>query len=69
MSLEPWLHVTYFVVGYWIGDYYPKFERYLVDDINEMRAEKGLRPLVGTIAWIKYQVPEEEYGEGPNRKM
>ena len=56
---EPWLHVTYFMVGYVIGDYYPKAERRLVDDINVMRAEKGLLPLVGTAAWIRYQPPDD----------
>ena len=47
-----------------IGDYYPKAERQLVDDINEMRAEKGLLPLVGTAAWIRYRPPDDsEDGE------
>jgi hypothetical protein len=68
--IEPWLHVTYFIVGYVIGDYYPKAERKLVDDINEMRAEKGLMPLVGTAAWVRYQPPDaSEDGElGTKRK-
>ena len=35
-----------------------------MDDINVMRAEKGLMPLVGTAAWIRYQSPDEsEDGE------
>ena len=46
-------------MGYIIGDYYPKAERRLVDDINEIRAEKGLMPLVGTAAWIRYQPPDD----------
>ena len=51
-------------MGYIIGDYYPKAERRLVDDINEIRAEKGLMPLVGTAAWIRYQPPDDrEDGE------
>jgi hypothetical protein len=67
--IEPWLHVTYFIVGYMIGDYYPKAERRLVDDINEIRAEKGLLPLVGTAAWIRYQTPDPcEDGELGSKK-
>ena len=58
-NVEPWLHVTYFIVGCIIGDYYPKAERRLVDDINATRAEKGLMPLVGTAQWIRYAAPED----------
>jgi hypothetical protein len=59
---EPWLHVGYFMLGCCIGDYYPKMERRLVEDINVLRAEKGLLPLVGTAAWVRYKGPEVEDG-------
>lgn len=62
--------MTYFFVGYIIGDYYPKAERRLVDDINEMRAAKGLLPLVGTAAWIRYKTPDDnEDGEMGSKQM
>ena len=60
---EPWLHVGMFVFGCWAGDYYTKLELKLVQDINEIRASKGLSPMIGTTAWIRYQAPEDEYAE------
>jgi hypothetical protein len=57
---EPWFHVTLFIVGGMIANYIPKHEKRLVEDINQMRADRGLPPMVGTNAWIKYKVPEGE---------
>jgi hypothetical protein len=57
---EPWLHATYFTIGAAVGNWLPKYEKSLVEDINELRAKKGLPPLVGTRAWIAYQIPEDE---------
>jgi hypothetical protein len=42
------------------GNYYPKLEKELVEDVNELRAQRGLPPMVGTGAWIKYRPPEGE---------
>mmetsp|Transcript_937 Transcript_937/g.1418 ORF Transcript_937/g.1418 Transcript_937/m.1418 type:complete len:84 (-) Transcript_937:335-586(-) len=55
VSRSPWLHVTGFVVGCWSGNKYVQLERDLVEDINEIRADRGLPPMVGSNAWIKYQ--------------
>jgi hypothetical protein len=60
LSRDPWLHVTYGVLGFIVGDWYPKAERRLVLDINEIRADRGLPPLVGSNAWIRYQRPDGE---------
>ncbi len=49
---EPWLHVTYFFIGGWIGQRWVRLEKELVMDINEIRADKGLPPLVGTNAML-----------------
>jgi len=57
-SIEPWLHVGYFFLGSYIGQKWVELERDLVIDINEIRADKGLPPLVGTKGWIKYEKPE-----------
>jgi hypothetical protein len=52
---EPWLHVGYFFLGTWAGTYYVKAERQMLEDVNEIRADKGMPPLVGTSAWGKYR--------------
>jgi hypothetical protein len=50
--LEPWLHVTYFFIGGWVGQRWVRLEKELVLDINEIRADKGLPPLIGTDAML-----------------
>jgi hypothetical protein len=62
---EPWLHVTFFTVGAMVGNWLPKYELGLVEDINELRQKRGLPPMVGTNAWIKYKIPE---GEDPMKR-
>ena len=56
--IGPWLHVGYFFLGGYIGQRWVKLEKELVIDINEIRADKGLPPMVATNAWIKYENPE-----------
>jgi len=58
LHLGPWLHVGYFFLGGYIGQRWVKLEKELVIDINEIRADKGLPPMVATSAWIKYENPE-----------
>jgi hypothetical protein len=53
------MHVMMFTAGAYIGAKYPKWERALVDDINEIRSAKGLSPMVGTSKWVRYQPPED----------
>ena len=57
---EPWLHVTYFFLGGYIGQRWVRLEKELVMDINEIRADKGMPPMVATNAMlgIKYQPSE-----------
>jgi hypothetical protein len=54
-----------------VGNWYPKAERQLIVDINEIRADRGLPPLVGSNAWIRYKRPEGEiapmWGDGKPR--
>ena len=47
------------VVGYWVGEKYVKIEKKLAGDINQIRADKGLPPLVGTNSWVRYAVSDE----------
>ena len=56
--IEPWLHVGYFFLGGYIGQRWVNLEKELVMDINEIRADKGLPPMVATNAWISYEKPE-----------
>mmetsp|Transcript_28127 Transcript_28127/g.40201 ORF Transcript_28127/g.40201 Transcript_28127/m.40201 type:complete len:86 (-) Transcript_28127:178-435(-) len=58
LSRKPWLHVTYFFLGGYIGQRWVRLEKELVMDINEIRADKGLPPMIATNAWIKYDKPE-----------
>ena len=55
-SVEPWLHVGYFFVGCWAGNAYVRYEKKLVLEINEIRADKGMPPIVGSGHWIRYDV-------------
>lgn len=52
LKLEPWLHVTYFFLGGWIGQRWVRLEKDLVLEINEIRADKGMPPMVGTDAML-----------------
>jgi len=56
------MHVFMFTAGCVLGSKYPKWEKALVEDINEMRYAKGLPPMVGTAAWIRYRPPEGDDG-------
>jgi len=44
--------------GAWAGNKIGAVELSLVEDINQIRADKGMPPMVGTSAWIRYS-PEE----------
>jgi hypothetical protein len=50
----PYLHVGYFFVGCWAGNAYVKLEKSMVEDINQIRQDKGMPPIVGSNAWIRY---------------
>jgi len=51
---EPWLHVGYFILGCYGGNYYVNLEQQMVEDINDIRSDRGLPPLLGTRKWIRY---------------
>lgn len=58
LSRKPWLHVTYFFLGGYVAQRWVRLEKELVMDINEIRSDKGLPPMIATGAWIKYEKPE-----------
>ena len=59
LSRTPWLHVGYCVLGAWAGNKYVEVEKKMLMDVNEIRADKGLPPLVGSGYWVKY-LPSDE---------
>lgn len=58
--IEPWLHAFFFTAGCYVGHKYPKWEAAMAEDVNKLRVENGMPPLVGGNYWIKYQVPEDK---------
>jgi hypothetical protein len=54
LSPEPWNHVALALGGYWFGNYYVRLEKQLLLDINEIRADRGLPPLVGAHPYDYY---------------
>ena len=54
------MHVTMFFAGAYVGYKYPKWEADLAADINRVRIEQGMPPLVGGNVWLKYRVPEDK---------
>eukprot|EP00538_Stauroneis_constricta_P003949 CAMPEP_0119562458 /NCGR_PEP_ID=MMETSP1352-20130426/20483_1 /TAXON_ID=265584 /ORGANISM="Stauroneis constricta, Strain CCMP1120" /LENGTH=90 /DNA_ID=CAMNT_0007610865 /DNA_START=12 /DNA_END=284 /DNA_ORIENTATION=- len=53
LSRQPWMHVICTGGGAWAANKWSKTETELLMDINEIRAYKGLPPMVGT----KYYAP------------
>ena len=49
---EPWGHVGLFIVGAYAGNFYERTERELVEDLNQIRADRNMPPLVGSGAWF-----------------
>ncbi|KAL9191066.1 hypothetical protein ACHAXT_000772 [Thalassiosira profunda] len=60
LSRKPWLHVAYFFIGGYVGQKWVTLERELVLDVNEIRADKGMPPLVGTNRMLGLKYQEEE---------
>mmetsp|Transcript_7522 Transcript_7522/g.9824 ORF Transcript_7522/g.9824 Transcript_7522/m.9824 type:complete len:88 (+) Transcript_7522:152-415(+) len=46
LSRKPWMHLSLFVGGLYVGDKYPKYEAQLLQEINESREERGLPKLM-----------------------
>ncbi|GMI60429.1 hypothetical protein ScalyP_jg6770 [Parmales sp. scaly parma] len=45
---QPWLHVSFIIGGAYAGHCYPAIEQKQRDDVNMIRREKNLPPLVGS---------------------
>ncbi|GKY96100.1 hypothetical protein MPSEU_000570200 [Mayamaea pseudoterrestris] len=59
-SRQPWMHVGMFILGAYVGQRYVDLEDRLVEEINVSRASRGMPPLIGTAAWIRYAEPAVE---------
>lgn len=59
-SAAPYYHVAYTIGGMWAANVYLKVEKGLVEDINEIRANKGMPPMVGSNAWIRYDTSSQK---------
>lgn len=60
---EPWFHVLYTVGGAWAANKWVKLEAGLLADVNEIRAYKGLPPMVGTTYYFPLVPPKFEEGK------
>ena len=47
-TTEPWMHAIMTVGGAWGANKWVQIENQLLADVNEIRAYKGLPPMVGT---------------------
>ena len=58
-AAEPWMHVGCFFLGGYVGQRWVRLEKELVIDINQIRADKGMPPMVATdvMLGLKYQKP------------
>mmetsp|Transcript_10696 Transcript_10696/g.13220 ORF Transcript_10696/g.13220 Transcript_10696/m.13220 type:complete len:90 (-) Transcript_10696:338-607(-) len=61
-SRQPWLHVGFFIIGAWGGNKYQSIEREVLQEVNEIRAEKGMPPMIATNEMLplslRYKKPE-----------
>mmetsp|Transcript_7118 Transcript_7118/g.19923 ORF Transcript_7118/g.19923 Transcript_7118/m.19923 type:complete len:87 (+) Transcript_7118:80-340(+) len=48
----PWRHALFFGIGLYVGDQYPKVEAEMMDELNAIRAAKGMPPLVPSKKWL-----------------
>ena len=56
-SLEPWMHVLCVCGGAWAANKWVQAEANLLEDVNELRAYKGLPPLAGSHNWVPFVPP------------
>jgi hypothetical protein len=61
------MHVGAAIAGMLFFYKLPQWELQLLKDINEVRASKGMPPMVGTNHWIKYDMPEADLPVGQPR--
>merc|ERR1711982_137962 len=55
LSRYPWAHVGLFIGGAYLGVQYEEWEKRQVEDINEMRADRGMPPVLNTDAFYSLE--------------
>jgi hypothetical protein len=54
---EPWMHVICTLGGAWVANKWVMVEKDLLADVNEIRAHKGLPPMVGSHYFFPFVPP------------
>ena len=62
-ATEPWMHVLCIVGGAWGANKWVNTKHAMLADVNELRAFKGLPPMVGTSSYFPFVPPVEEKNE------
>ena len=62
-SSEPWMHVLCTLGGAWAAEKWVAAKYSMLADVNEIRAYKGLPPMVGTGSYFPFVPPVEEKKE------
>lgn len=55
---EPWMHVLCFFGGAWAANKWVSLEKQMLADVNEIRASKGMPPMVGTKSYFPLVPPD-----------
>lgn len=58
LCAEPWMHVLCTFAGAWAANKWVTVEKNMLADVNEIRASKGLPPMVGTRAFFPLVPPD-----------
>eukprot|EP00536_Pseudo-nitzschia_multiseries_P005581 jgi/Psemu1/190844/e_gw1.107.48.1 len=60
ISRQPWMHVLCTFGGAWAATKWVTVKHSLLADVNELRAYKGLPPMVGSKSYMPFVPPVEE---------
>ena len=60
LFVDPWMHGLCTGGGAWVAKKWIKLEMNLMEDINELRAYKGLPPMVGSHNYFPFNPPKFE---------
>ena len=56
-NLDPWMHVLCGCGGAWAANKWVKVKQDMLENVNEIRAYKGLPPVVGTHHYVPFMPP------------
>mmetsp|Transcript_40274 Transcript_40274/g.45829 ORF Transcript_40274/g.45829 Transcript_40274/m.45829 type:complete len:89 (-) Transcript_40274:260-526(-) len=58
MSRKPWTHAFSATIGFYLGYKYDVWEIDYVKEINELRAERGMLPMMASTGWLRFKEPD-----------